>query len=340
MAISPSTTQFTPLTEDQQAQASSNLASIDLPSGYSLPLYNTGATGILPSDATNKANATQQSVIRDASATLNDSKGRPASPPPDVLARQIRRNTEETRSFRYLNPYFAGPQVGVFIGDRWVTNAVTIEYTESSTDSPVYGYSSRWFDAVMQGQVIVQGNMMIAFTDGAYLGNLLSLYHSGEGQGDSAVPGPTDPISIAKQFWWGLGQTIESSINTTVPMNFRQTPGIAGYIGRGFDIRVFFGAQEFLDSDKAVTPTGPIEVIKDVHITSRALVVSPSGDPIAESWSFFARSCQTIPDKATSPTVSSLRVLPLNGNMNVTSPTNTGQPVTAAGNTTRLGFPS
>jgi hypothetical protein len=286
-----------------------------------------------------KANTAQQKVISDASDKLNTSKGRTKAPPDDVLVRRIRRLNEETRSFAYTNPYYAGPQVGIFIGDRWVSNAITIEYTESSTDSPIYGYSSRWFDAVMQGNVVVQGNLTIAFTDGAYLGQFLANYHTGEGQSDAGTPGPVDPITRAKQFWWGLGQTEEASLNTEVPMNFRQSSDITGFIGKGFDIRVFFGAREFLEKEQTTSPSGPIEVIKDVHVTSRAMVVSPSGDPIGESWSFFARAVQTQDNRSQSPAISTIRTLSLNQDIKAPSVLPQGG-TTGLGNTVRLGFPN
>jgi hypothetical protein len=232
-------------------------------------------------------------AISDKSKNYNQSKGKVVSDKAekdDLIARQLKRYYEESKAFVYTNPYFAGPQVGVFIADKWVANIVTIEYTESSTDSPVYGYNSRYYDAVMEGNVIVQGSFTIALTDGDYLGRFIENYQATEGQNDGSTEMIKDEITKARETWWGRSK--DNPIGVVAPMNFRHTSSLSGAVGRGFDVRIFYGAGEFLeDPDKKLD--GPIDVIRDMHITGRNVVVTPSGDPVGEGWTFFARSIQT-----------------------------------------------
>lgn len=341
MAENPSIRRFVPRTpEDKDRAASISAGKLSIPDyAKGVPFIPLGEKPKYLSKEELERRAQLSQSIAEKSKNYNESKGRRTPQIDETIARELKRLREETRIFQYTNPYFAGPQVGVFIGDRWVANIITIEYTESSTDAPVYGYASRHFDAVMQGNVLVQGNFTIAFTDGDYLGRFLSNYHRTEGQSDGTLRSAQDAITRAKNFWWGIGEQTEDDIEVSVPMNFRHTFGLSGVVGRGFDIRVFFGAREFLESDPkntATTPTGPIEVIKDVHITGRAVVSAPTGDPIGESWTFFARGVQTLRDRSETPTIASLRVSPLRPEIN--SPTvepNGG--LRNLGNTLRLG---
>jgi hypothetical protein len=281
-------------------------------------------------------------AVSEKSAARNEATGKKKKEINETVVKELRRLKEESRIFTYTNPYFAGPQAGVFIGDRWVSNIVTIEYTESSTDAPVYGYASRHFDAVMQGNVLVQGNFTIAFTDGNYLGRFLSNYHRTEGQNDGTSSSATDEITRAKDYWWGAAKRTEDDVEAAVPMNFRQTFGLSGYVGRGFDIRLFFGAREFLETSPrsgSDEPEGPIEVIKDVHVTGRAMLVAPTGDPIGESWTFFARGVQTLRDRSESPMITSVRSFSLRQDTNVPTVSPDGT-LRNLGSTVRLGFPT
>lgn len=193
----------------------------------------------------------------------------------------------------YPNPYYAGPQVGIFIGETWVGDAVTLEYTTSDNKSPLYGYMSRYFDAVAAGNVIVQGQFAIAYTGPAYLQKILEKYSRSEGASSMFPTKIADPIERAKRLFWKLKDVTETPVKS--PLEYGMEEGVMGKIRSGFDLRIFYGAQEFVRDrvvglGEGVVASGPIEVISDVHLIGRSIVIAPSGEPIAENYSFFAKS--------------------------------------------------
>jgi hypothetical protein len=80
-------------------------------------------------------------------------------------------NTTPTRDNAQTYPYdyFAGTDCRIFFGDIWVDDIATIQYTVSQSKTPIYGYASQNFDAIARGQVIVEGNLAIAFKETGYL---------------------------------------------------------------------------------------------------------------------------------------------------------------------------
>ena len=69
----------------------------------------------------------------------------------------------------YLVDAFTGSQVRIFIGDVYVDNLLSIQWDATQSKSPIYGYNSVEFDAVMKGNFLVQGSFAIIFTEMAYL---------------------------------------------------------------------------------------------------------------------------------------------------------------------------
>ena len=69
----------------------------------------------------------------------------------------------------YPYDYFAGTDCKIFFGDIWVDDIITIQYNVSQGKSPIYGYASQNFDAIARGQVIVEGNLSVAFKEVGYL---------------------------------------------------------------------------------------------------------------------------------------------------------------------------
>ncbi len=206
------------------------------------------------------------------------------------------KNKKEGELLQYKTDYFASPQVGIYIGDRWVGNAITIEFTENVSKSPLYGYASTHFDAVAKGNVIVQGQFSIAYTGENYLPAILQRYKDTEGVGDTVPFLVKDPIERAKKLFWNL-ENINESVKT-LPLEYGYFEGKTGLVGNGFNIRVFYGSQKFL-LDSFGTGSGnlkfegPVQTILNVHLTSRSLIVQPTGDPIGESYTFFARAITT-----------------------------------------------
>lgn len=65
--------------------------------------------------------------------------------------------------------YYSGSQIAVFIGDIFIDEAVFIAYDLAQAKRPVYGYASAYWDALLDGVVIVQGRLAINYIDNRYL---------------------------------------------------------------------------------------------------------------------------------------------------------------------------
>lgn len=70
---------------------------------------------------------------------------------------------------QYANQYFTGTQASIFVGDIWVDECFGVQFHATQSIVPVYGYASRFFDAVAVGKALVQGVFEINFIDEGYL---------------------------------------------------------------------------------------------------------------------------------------------------------------------------
>ena len=69
----------------------------------------------------------------------------------------------------YPYDYFCGANVFITVNGQPILEAAGISYTEQDSMQPIYGYSSRLFDAVAPGQKIIQGTLVINQVDPDYL---------------------------------------------------------------------------------------------------------------------------------------------------------------------------
>ena len=65
--------------------------------------------------------------------------------------------------------YNAGANVVIAINDQAVFEAVGISYNVMDSVAPIYGYSSRLFDAVAPGQKLIQGSFVINYVAPNYV---------------------------------------------------------------------------------------------------------------------------------------------------------------------------
>src|SRR3990167_2306329 len=75
----------------------------------------------------------------------------------------------------HWNEYYTGAQVRIYFGDLLIDEIVSIEWHGTSTKRPVYGYASREYDAVAQGQFLVRGAFMIPFKEVGYLNSVMKV---------------------------------------------------------------------------------------------------------------------------------------------------------------------
>lgn len=69
----------------------------------------------------------------------------------------------------YDYEYFTGANVIIRINNKAMLEAAAISYSYADSKQPIYGYSSRLFDAVAPGQQIVRGSVVINYVYDNYL---------------------------------------------------------------------------------------------------------------------------------------------------------------------------
>jgi hypothetical protein len=73
----------------------------------------------------------------------------------------------------YNYEYFSGANVMIKSGGRDILECAGISYSVSTSRQPVYGYNSEFFDVMLPGRVIVQGNLIVNYVKPNYLEELL-----------------------------------------------------------------------------------------------------------------------------------------------------------------------
>lgn len=202
------------------------------------------------------------------------------------------REKVDTRSASYWEDYYCGSDVVVLIGDTWVDDIITIQYTNTNNKSPIYGYMSEEFDAVAKGTRIIQGQFAIAFKEIGYLYNILDRFESankgvevvfGEGKSKFRIEdSDEEPTSVLQPL---NSKEIIQSKRLPDRFGYVENRNSGGYVKvSGFDIIVSFG--DVSEKNRG----GTVDVINNCHITSRSIVCEPTGEPIAEIYSFFGRA--------------------------------------------------
>lgn len=88
----------------------------------------------------------------------------------------------------YNIEYFSGSQVACYIGDIWVDEITSMQWSVRQSKQPLYGYASTLFDAVSKGQVIVQGSFTINFKEAGYMWLVLNEFLKRGGRKDLLNP--------------------------------------------------------------------------------------------------------------------------------------------------------
>ena len=188
-------------------------------------------------------------------------------------------------SMSYREEYFSGCDVVILIGDIYVDDIITMQYTLTNNKSPIYGYMSEIFDAVAKGTRIVQGQFSIAFRETDYLAKILENYKR-------TTPGKQSQEVVEVNFQTPPIAGSQLEYTNTSPVDkfgYRPDAGYGEWIDRdGFDIIAYFG------DPSGIYRGGTHEAIVGCHITSRSLVCEPTGEPIAEIYSFFGRALRSV----------------------------------------------
>jgi hypothetical protein len=197
--------------------------------------------------------------------------------------------------------YFCGANVLIRVGNMPLLEATGLSISLQESKRPIYGYSSRHFDAVASGQVLVQGQLIINYVHQDYL------YHAiraGLGIEDSTSKLPSIPEIEVEDYMSSLGNnpevdgqfiaTLKEQFWTSGPQS--STPPLLESARNphdnfgGINLRVTFGDQDlsFKDSGK----TGLL--VSDVYFMGRSNVISISEDVVVEAYPFIARDIHTL----------------------------------------------
>lgn len=189
--------------------------------------------------------------------------------------------------------YFCGANVVVKVNGVPVLEAAGLSYNASDSKMPIYGYSSRHYDAVAQGQVLVRGRLLVNYVHQDYLFRVIE---SGQ---EILIPPSQAPISKtpsineeslkhllkddaeAAAFISKMKAKYFTAEESTKPTARYNPFDISG----GVDIMVVFGEQD--DESKPLGKTAVLLV--DVHFVGRATSLEISEEAIVESYDFFAR---------------------------------------------------
>jgi hypothetical protein len=213
----------------------------------------------------------------------------------------------------YKRNYFSGNQAKVYFDNEYVGEVVYLEYNITTNKSPIYSYNSEQFRMVAKGNMLVQGNFAINFTEVGYLLKIANnirrtkiiqdqqnkdkvvqtLYrntdiNSMEGilkfvtVHDKGIQ--ADMINWYRDKFWGdvANTSMAGKEYMLHPWEFDRDD-YGNLSSKGFTITVTFG----------VPNTHPnmfsLKTIQDVHVSGESMVLQPTGQGLIEQYPFFAR---------------------------------------------------
>ena len=202
--------------------------------------------------------------------------------------------------------YFSGANVVVEIKGVPALECAGLSYEVSESKRPVYGYSSRFFDGVARGQVLVQGTILLNYVHEDYFQQVLKTtvlnetdYTYPEAVSTASLDikdeygRPLQNKDVAKEVAtrWYSESNVAAQLkyyywNQDIPNKEQWSPhDLFG----GFNIRITFGEKDIL------TGTGRTGVLlEDVYIVGRGKQIQISEDVIVESFPFIARNTSAV----------------------------------------------
>lgn len=206
--------------------------------------------------------------------------------------------------------YFCSANVVVYIGDRPLLEAAGLSYDVQESKRPIYGYSSRMFDAVARGNVLVSGEVLINYVHQDYLYEAINSalgVSTAAQQPNLRLNLESEPLKSGLQVldeasslgsssfateralankYWNIGQDEDLVGASGEP--FANTYNPIDSIG-GVNIKVAFGEQN------SSMPNGrSAYLLENVHFTGRGQRIFVDHESIVESYTFFARNVRTL----------------------------------------------
>lgn len=190
--------------------------------------------------------------------------------------------------------YFCGANAIVSVNSMPILEAAGLQYEARDSKMPLYGYSSRHYDAVASGQVIVSGTLLVNYVHQDYLFRAIEKASSAEVSAEDLLADINGTgaqlqdlvgryseaqafVTEMKKQYWNSGLTQSTFSNIVDSYNPFDISG-------GVDITVAFGQQS------RSRPAGKTALLLvDVHFTGRSKAIRIDEDVIVEAYDFFAR---------------------------------------------------
>lgn len=201
--------------------------------------------------------------------------------------------------------YFCSANVIVYLGDQPLLDAAGISYDIQESRRPIYGYSSRHFDAVSRGNVLVTGSLLVNYINQDYLYDVIN--RSLGVQTQNTLPGlprieeeitaGADILDSIAERGSGSAPTIAQYENAFWNSGLTTTEGISELrdtynpldMQGGVNIKVVFGEQG------SSMPNGmSAYLLEGVHFTGRGQQIFVDQEVIVEQYSFIARNVRTL----------------------------------------------
>lgn len=190
----------------------------------------------------------------------------------------------------YGYEYFCGANVVVELNGIGVTEVVGLSYDLMENRIPIYQYSSRFFNGMANGQVLVEGELLINYVHQDYLMHALEVSRNQQAEdlitqresltmlntAAAGSPGIQEAASALRNNYW----TTPSS-----PKGIRRTIGNPNDLNLATSIKITFGER---NKDQ---PDGFSSLILDsVYFRGRGTPIQITENVIIERYSFIARN--------------------------------------------------
>lgn len=181
--------------------------------------------------------------------------------------------------------YFTSAQTKMYIGDLFIDELVSIEWSIQENVVPVFGFNSKFADAYAEGRSMIQGQIMLNYTAPWYLGvalqNHLSKDAAAEKESDLNVV-QLAYLLMQNKVPANPGDFTPEQLATAKKIASRQfgstSTGPAVYKRIPFSILLQFGDSQLNR-----------RMLRNCKLTSYNQVVDQSGNPNFECYGFIAR---------------------------------------------------
>ena len=208
---------------------------------------------------------------------------------------------------QYKTYYYSGGQAQIYMEDIFIDELFALQFSTVTNKTPIYGYSSKRFDTVADGNLLVTGSFTVNFVNANYMsilskylqGNKAELERSRAGRlrpaGDQTLvqaannPSALSPFELTQALNQirGLGNKEFRELQSAIQeLNVIEVEHDMFYDIPPFDVFAVFGDE----TDPNANHT--LRKIIDVYLTAQAQVVNSSGEVRQEQFSFIARDIE------------------------------------------------